>query len=245
MAVFAAKTPASKGMKYCKRLLEENFPEYKKMMLKHVETASTAGPVIKIGTKKQLTLPGNIEVVNEAGEVIHKAKKQASTPKLSQKGKKSEIPALSMEQRKEILKKAYILMNRAHRASLTYSESPAMRKARLLKLKALISRTKDKDLKRAYNDLLKSVNKNSGRPSGYGVKGSMSTVGSSDIDHPQGNAEPKDLRIIREKMREANVKPPDLNQQPLERSVRSTAKANNMQPAQGALPAAAAATPIQ
>lgn len=251
MARFAAKIPADKGMKYCRSSLEEKYPDYKKLIARPQVHANPPVEAKKVqATKKMQALPQNIQLVNEAGEVINRPKKQSDTgagkKQQAQQGLASKGPKetkLSSEQQKKLLREAYTLMNEAHRASLTYSESPMQRRARLLKLKALIKQSKDKDLVKAYNSLVKEVTRNFDRPAGYGTKGRLKAVEAVGIDHPQGPSTPKDLRIIRQKMREAGVKLPGMKPQPIEQPVESAAAAHNVESSQGSLPGAAGSSP--
>jgi len=264
MARFAAKIPAKKGMKYCRSSLEDEYPEYKKIIISKavvkpaeaVAAKDAQAPKTQVRTaKKKAGVPGSIQIVNEDGQELREQEKKYGIimNKNANKGnhalksdKNTKEPEIPPEEKAKLLKEAYILMNQAHSRSLLYAESPQRRKARLLKLKALINQTKDKDLKRAYNSLAKDVTGNMDRPSGYGTEGRMSNVGTAGIDGPQGAEEPNDLKVIKEKMREAGIKPPNLNQRPLEEPAGATAAEQGTETSQGSsLPEAAGASPIQ
>ncbi len=255
----AAKIPASKGLAYCKASLVRQYPQARYIVeggQKPVQKKLPQQKKARVATQAepgnpgiQVAVPSSVRLVTEDGRVL-----QRGGTKVAMRGKQNaqagqgvaetQKPALSPQQKAEILKQAYILMNREHLADRTYSESPQMRRARLARLRALIAKTKDADLEKAFNTLLNNENKRMARPSGYGIQGHMSTVGSADIDNPQKPPVPKDLQVIRQKMRQAGVQVPDLTP-PLERPVESTVTTQNMQPAQGGLPQAAGATPIQ
>jgi len=237
MAKFAATIDVKTGIKQCREILKNKFPEHARLFAtKKREAESTQKPnPIQTPTVEEQPQPKPAT-----------ANTKPEKPEISSKKKKTPAPVtkqkLSKAEKREILQKVYILINQEHKAALTYSESPQTRMRRMEELKQLIAKTKDEELKKAYNSLLRQVTTPSGQMH-RGPEGRIQVVGDRSVGtkSPSGQV-PEDLRIIQKKMKDAGAPIPSLTP-PLEQPV---GQGNTTGPAAtGTMPEAPGATPVQ
>ncbi len=200
MVKAAALVPADKDLKACKQTLLKQVPLFKRAMLKEQQKqAKQQNPnKTKEVVEQHVVAPQNkprlpdlpISIKDENGNK-KELKKYIVHTNISE--------SKSAEDTKTI-EEIYKLMLEVQRDRHTYVGTPVLFKRKLERLRALVNKTHDKTLVKAYNDMIRSM---------MGSNSAKTQLESpvTGIEEQKNNIQNPGLELVKEKLEKQGIKP--------------------------------------